>query len=113
MTTVRQMLERDVKKGELSKSRIEGCSYQFPSGMMTLIISGQPVHCDQPQTIRSLDACFGGIIEGFGFNMKRAIGKVIYYKTDFMDVMEWFVPARNNPELNSEVEEAEDANPEG
>lgn len=64
---------------------IEAVSGNWMSGLLTMVIGGVVVPCDNGATVRALDACFGNvIIEGHRFNPDAVIGKEIFWSYDDM-----------------------------
>ena len=71
---------------------IAGLHYQFPSGLALLAFTnGEIVYVESGCGLRTLASCFGAT-EGKGDLGKKILGRQIRYQTDFMNVMEWFVP---------------------
>jgi hypothetical protein len=78
---------------ECTRGIIEGFGGSWGSGIGVLYISGIPVNCENAQTVRSLDACFGNVItSGHGVNQNAIIGKDIVYTTDRLGMLEGFTP---------------------
>jgi hypothetical protein len=71
---------------------IAGLDYQFPSGIAVLAFTnGKIVYVESGCGLRTLASCFGAT-EGRGDLVEKIFGRKIRYGTDFMNVMEWFVP---------------------
>jgi len=73
---------------------IESFSGSWGSGIATLRISGKSIPCDNGQTVRALQECFGNAIgEGHTVNQKGFVGQDIIYVYDDMGlVLGGFVP---------------------
>jgi len=84
---------------------IRGLSGMPMSGLATLNIEDENgmmkyLHCDNGQTVRSLENAFGNVI-GEYHNVKEDgghVGQEIYYNVDFMGGLEWFIPINEAPE---------------
>jgi hypothetical protein len=71
---------------------IAGLDYRFPSGIAVLAFTnGKIVYVESGCGLRTLASCFGAT-EGKGDLVEKILGRKIRYETDFMNVMEWFVP---------------------
>ena len=70
---------------------IEGFRGSWGSGLGTLIVSGRAVPCENGQTVRALEACFGNAIgEGHSVNNGEDsgfIGQDIIYSYDDMGLV--------------------------
>ena len=85
------------------KGTIVGFNGSWMSGLATLILEDDQVFCDNGATVRVLDAAYPGFItEGHRVDDSVIRGKVIYYDTDFMGVLEAFTPEEmwTGPELD-------------
>ena len=76
------------------RGTIQGFGGNHLSGIGFLIVDGKKIPCDNAPTVRALDAAFGGVI-GPGHNVDNNTirGKEIVYETDWLGLLEWFVPA--------------------
>lgn len=87
---------RIIKRGTIQYLR-----GSWMSGLATLVLTGEDgneehVFCENAQTVRSLDGAFGNVIgEGHTINNESGghVGKDIYYTTDFLGMLEMFIPA--------------------
>lgn len=72
---------------------IEEFEGSYGSGIATLVVSGERLLVDNGQTVRALDAAFGGVIgPGHTVNTSAIIGKEIDYYTDGLGMMVSFSP---------------------
>jgi hypothetical protein len=87
------------------KGTIEGFHGSWMSGLGTLVIDGMPYLCENAQTVRSLDACFGGVIApGHTVNNKAIEGKEIIFSVDDTGILLGFTPVEDweGPEIPPE-----------
>lgn len=61
------------------------------SGLCQLQLDSEIVHIESGYGVRHLASCFGAT-EGSGDLMEKIEGQVIWYSTDFMGVLESFIP---------------------
>ena len=83
---------------DLQKGTILGMSGSWGSGIATLslqVSDGMKINvlCENGQTVRALNACFGNVISpGHRINMDAIRGKEIYFSIDDMGMLEGFSP---------------------
>ena len=92
------------------RDQIAGFHGSWGSGLASLTFeSGRSVMCENGQTVRALDACFGDVItEGHCVDQQAIIGKDIVWSMDDLGILEGFTPAcewrGELPELGGEIE---------
>jgi len=106
--TRKELFEKLVEQGKMSKGTINGFHGSWMSGIATLIIDGVPIPCENTTTARALDACFGDVITNAHCVDSNAIaGKEVYWSLDEMGlILAGFTPV-NAPEMEDEVDETE------
>ena len=71
------------------------------SGVGYLIIDGVPVPCENPATIRALQAAFGGVV-GEGHTVDNFsgghVGQAVFYSLDDLGLLEAFTPCSEAPQ---------------
>ena len=87
-------LEEELQQEGFEIGTIQRFEGSWGSGLAFLLVDGVPIPCDNSQTVRSLDDCFGDVItEDHCVNQKAIEGKRIAYKMDdFGITMEMFIP---------------------
>jgi len=84
----------------IRKGVIEGFRGTRGSGTGYLLISGTPVPCANPATVRALQACFGNVIAP-GNTVDNVngghVGQEVYYSTDEFGLLEGFTPVDGAP----------------
>jgi benzoyl-CoA reductase/2-hydroxyglutaryl-CoA dehydratase subunit BcrC/BadD/HgdB len=103
MPTIRERFEEALLSGEVHRGVIEEFRGSWMSGLATLVISGEPVPCENAPTVRALEAAFGNVIApGHTVNQEAIRGKEIYWSYDDMGlVLESFTPV-DDPRLDEE-----------
>ncbi len=73
---------------------IESFHGSWGSGLATLVISGKPFYCDNAQTVRSLEGCFGNVIDaGHTASIKDHIREQeVVYIVDGLGMLIGFTP---------------------
>jgi hypothetical protein len=92
------------------KGTINAFRGSYMSGLGYLIIDGQPVMCENAQTVRSLDGAFGDVIaKNHTVNNDAIAGKEIVYSVDDMGILMGFTPVEEwtGPEIPEEGIEEE------
>lgn len=86
-------------ENELEEGTIIGFAGSWGSGLGVLMFSDHaPVHCDNAQTVRALDSCFGGFISpNHAVNPEAIHGKRISFSTDALGLLEGFSPVEETP----------------
>lgn len=88
------------------KGTIEGFRGSWLSGLGQLIIDGKPIMCENAQTVRSLDNCFGDFIDAPTHTVKQEaiVGKEIVYSVDDLGILLGFTPVDEweGPEIPEE-----------
>lgn len=87
------------------KGTIEGFGGSWGSGIGYLVIDGKPIPCENAQTVRSLDACFGNVISaGHSVNNDAIKGKEVVYSVDSFGMLLGFTPVEDwtGPEIPAE-----------
>jgi hypothetical protein len=80
------------------RGTITGWGSSWLSGLGWLLIDGRQVACNNTQTVRALDACFGNVItEDHQVNQEAIVGKEIYYGLDDLGLLVGFVPVGVEP----------------
>jgi hypothetical protein len=75
------------------RGTIEQFSGSWGSGLGSLLISGRLVTCENAQTVRSLDACFGNVIApNHSVNQDAIRGQEVIYSVDDIGVLLGFTP---------------------
>jgi len=92
------------------KGVIEGFRGTRNSETGYLLISGRPVPCANPATVRALEACFGNVIAP-GNTVDNVngghVGQEVYYSTDEFGLLEGFTPVEDAPRALVEFHEAQ------
>ena len=93
----------------MKKGTITGFGGSWLSGIGYLEIDNVPVPCENAPTVRALDGAFGDVIAaGHTVDQDAVIGKVIYYSTDDMGLLDGFTPEEEaTPEIEEAYEEAQ------
>lgn len=82
----------------MKKGTIVDFRGSWGSGLATLVVRDgrgkvRGIYCDNGQTVRALDAIFGGVIEIWhGVNMGALKGKTIWYDVDELGVLSSIAP---------------------